>query len=124
MSRHSPLPFLSLCLLLVAAVPVPVVAGNDNDADAGVAALDPSKVVPLAEVLAQARRIAPGKIIDVELESDLDLDDGDHVARWVYEIEVLTAANRVIEMEFDAYTGRLLEIEGAPWPKDVPRPAP
>ncbi|MET0281648.1 MAG: PepSY domain-containing protein [Steroidobacteraceae bacterium] len=119
MTRSSP---VSCLLLLLALTTAPPVSKGDDEAD--VAALDASRVRPLADVLAQARRIAPGKIIDVELESDLDRDDAGHVARWVYEVEVLTAGNRVVEMEFDAYTGLLLEIEGAPWPKDIARPPP
>jgi uncharacterized membrane protein YkoI len=119
MTRTSSLFCLSLLMALVIAP-----AASVADDEAPVAALDPARVKPLSEVLALARRIAPGKIIDVELESDLDVADGGHVARWVYEVEVMTAGNRVVEMEFDAYTGQLLEIEGAPWPRDIARPKP
>lgn len=84
----------------------------------------PGKVRPLSEMLALARRIAPGKVIDVELESDVGLDDGGREPRWVYEIEVLTEDNRVIELEIDAVTGQLLEIDGAPWPADIPQVQP
>lgn len=84
----------------------------------------PGRVRPLSEVLALARRIAPGKVIDVELESDVGIDDGGRGPRWVYEIEVLTEDNRVIELEVDATTGQLLEIDGAPWPADIPQVRP
>lgn len=92
--------------------------------DAGEAAIArvPPKVVPLTEILTKVRRIAPGKIIDVELEYDVDFDEEHPDARWVYEIEVLTDQNQVVELEFDAETGQLLEIEGAPWPEDIPKP--
>jgi uncharacterized membrane protein YkoI len=75
-------------------------------------------------VLAIARDITAGKVIDVELESDVGLDDGSRAARWVYEIEVLTADNRVVELEIDALTGELLEIDGAPWPAGIPQASP
>jgi hypothetical protein len=81
----------------------------------------PGKVLPLSQVLAIARSIAAGKVIDVELESDVGLDDGSREPRWVYEIEVLTADNRVVELEIDATTGELLEIDGAPWPAGIPQ---
>lgn len=85
----------------------------------------PGKVLPLSEILAATRRIAPGKVIEVELESDVGFDDGGRDTRWVYEIEVLTGDNRIVELEIDALTGNLLEIDGAPWPSDIPQePAP
>jgi len=86
----------------------------------------PGELRPLSEVLTLARRVAAGKVIDVELESDVDLDDdeGQRAPRWVYEIEILTEDNRVVELEIDAVTGRLLEIDGAPWPADIPRDLP
>ena len=82
----------------------------------------PPEVLPLAKILAMARRLAPGKVIDVELEYEEDRDDDAADVRWVYEVEVLTAANRIVELEFNAETGQLLEIDGAPWPTDVPKP--
>jgi uncharacterized membrane protein YkoI len=86
--------------------------------------VDATKFRPLKEILAYARRLVPGKVLDVELELDVDLDDDQTETLWVYEIEVLTADNRVVELEFDAVTGRLVEIEGAPWPAGVPRVRP
>jgi uncharacterized membrane protein YkoI len=109
---------IAAALLSAAAVPAPPAEDGRETAIQRV----PPKVVPLAEVLAVARRLAPGKVIEVELEYDADSDDQPD-ARWVYEVEVLTADNRVVELEFDAETGQLLEIEGAPWPPDVPKPA-
>lgn len=93
----------------------------------GAAALEraPGELLPLSEILATTRRIAPGRVIEVELESDVDFDHGMRETRWVYEVEVLTDDNRIVELEFDALTGRLLEIDGAAWPTDIPRePAP
>jgi uncharacterized membrane protein YkoI len=113
---------IAVALSCSAATPVPQAPPSQ---DAGEKAIErvPPKVVPLTEVLAVVRRIAPGKVIDVELEYDVDFDDEHPDARWVYEVEVLTTDNRVVELEFDAETGQLLEIEGAPWPRDLPKPA-
>jgi uncharacterized membrane protein YkoI len=49
-----------------------------------------------------------GRALSVELELELE-GDGEPPA---YEIEWLTPANHVLEFEFDALTGELLEIEG------------
>lgn len=84
----------------------------------------PGKVRPLSEVLELARRVSPGKVIDVELESDVGIDDAGRVPRWVYEVEILNEQNHVVEIEIDAQTGRLLEVDGAPWPADIPQDAP
>ena len=118
---------LSRCLslvpvLLLVAMPQPHVAAEGPGEKA--IALAPGKLKKLSEILAVARRIVPGKLIDVELESDVGLDDDRNETRWVYEVEILTADNRVVELEFDAQTGQLLEIEGAPWPADIPKEKP
>lgn len=84
----------------------------------------PGQVRPLSEVLALARRITDGRVIDVELESDVGIDDAGREPRWVYEVEVLTGDNQVVELEIDAVTGQLLEIDGAPWPADIPKVVP
>jgi uncharacterized membrane protein YkoI len=55
--------------------------------------------VPLERILADVERQEPGKVIDVELDDD------------EYEIEVLRADGSVVELEYDARTGRLIERE-------------
>lgn len=55
--------------------------------------------VPLERILADAERREPGKVIDVELEDD------------EYEIEILRADGVVVELEYAARTGELLERE-------------
>lgn len=84
----------------------------------------PGAVKPLSEVLELARRVSTGKVIDVELESDVGMDDAGREPRWVYEVEILTEQNQVVEVEIDAQTGRLLEVDGAPWPADIPQEPP
>lgn len=61
------------------------------------------EILSLEKIFDAARIIKPGRILDVELEED----DG----RIVYEIELLDARGRVWEMEFDARTGSLLDLE-------------
>jgi uncharacterized membrane protein YkoI len=118
---------LSACALALALALLPGCSdrGADHRHKAEAAALEraPGELLPLSEILATTRRIAPGRVIEVELESDVDFHDGRRETHWVYEVEVLTDDNRIVELEFDALTGRLLEIDGAPWPADIPREA-
>lgn len=79
------------------------------------------ELLPLSDILQFVRSIVEGKVIDVELESDVDFHDGERHHNWVYEIEVLTGQNHVVELEIDAITGKLLEIDGAPWPPGIER---
>lgn len=60
-------------------------------------------ILSLEQIFDRARAIKRGRIVDAEL----DEDDG----RYRYEIELLDASGRVWEMEFDARTGSLLELE-------------
>jgi uncharacterized membrane protein YkoI len=61
------------------------------------------ELLPLSKILQIAQRDYPGKMLEVELERD----DG----RYVYEIEILLADGRVIELTYDGKTGELLETE-------------
>jgi hypothetical protein len=56
--------------------------------------------VPLEQVLEDALRRYPGKLVEVELEDDDE-----------YEIEILGVDGIVMELEYDAITGKLLKIE-------------
>ena len=60
-------------------------------------------LLPLARILSIARGRVPGEIIDV------DLDDDDGLA--AYEVEILTAAGRKIEIRIDARRGTVLDVE-------------
>lgn len=121
-----PMSLLRSKLLRLATIALPLLAfsraGTGEDSAPGLT--PPPRVVPLSEILTAARRVVDGKVIDVELEVDTDDDSATtgRVDRWVYEVDVLTPDDRVVELEFDAQTGVLLEVEGAPWPAGVPRP--
>ncbi len=120
--RPSSSVWLVMLALALSAVGLPSRVAAD-DADDG--ARPPRDVVPLSTILASARRIVIGKMIEVELELDLDpdVDSPTDPGRWIYEVEFLTPDGRIVELEYDARTGQLLEIDGAPWPAGVPRPA-
>jgi uncharacterized membrane protein YkoI len=55
--------------------------------------------LPLERIAADATRRYPGRIAEVELEGA------------EYEIELLTDDGNRVELEYDARTGRLLEVE-------------
>lgn len=57
------------------------------------------RIVPLEQVLADALRRYPGTLIEVELEGD------------EYEIEILGPDGVVMELEYEASTGRFRKIE-------------
>ena len=57
--------------------------------------------VRLERLLADAERRYPGRVIEVELDQDDD----------EYEIEILMRDGRVVELKYDARSGRLLKVE-------------
>lgn len=90
---------LALILALLAA---PALASRD-DHDRARRALEAGEILPLSEILESAHAMRPGRVIEIELERD----DG----RWIYELELVTPQGRLYEMEIDAATGTVLEIE-------------
>ncbi|HEX4878277.1 MAG TPA: PepSY domain-containing protein [Limnobacter sp.] len=96
---HAPL--LIAALALSALLHVPVVQADDGER---IRQLQRSgQILPLANILGKAREIRPGRVLDV----DLDKHDG----RYIYDIEWLDPQGRVWDMEFDARTGQLLDLE-------------
>ena len=90
---------LALILSLIAS---PALADGD-DHDRARRALEAGEIRPLAEILAVAEARRPGRVIELELERD----DG----RWIYELELVTPEGRLFEMEIDAASGTVLEVE-------------
>lgn len=110
--------FLSLLLITVAglawalapAPPAPAAQARPTGEEATVGlpkrdhervreAVARGEMVPLSVILADAQRRHPGTVLDVEL-------DGDE-----YEIEILGANGVIMELDYDARTGALLEAE-------------
>lgn len=60
-------------------------------------------IMPLEDLLKAVRREYPGQVIEVELEEE----DG----RFYYEIEVLADDGIVRELDVDAATGEILDVE-------------
>jgi uncharacterized membrane protein YkoI len=66
-------------------------------------ALRRGEILPLTRILPIVQRRVPGDVIKIKLDDDEQ--------RIEYEVKVLTPNGRVIEVELDARTGRILKIE-------------
>jgi uncharacterized membrane protein YkoI len=93
-------------LFAIASVAGPrhVAAADDEGTRARAAAKD-GRVVGLASILDWIEARYHGRLLEAELEEDDDEPP-------VYEIEWLTPTGDVLEFEFDARTGAILEVEG------------
>ena len=91
---------LSWLLLVPAACAVAAERGSrQHDHDDARSAVARGERVALATIVTDALRRHPGKLIEAEL-------DGNE-----YEIEILREDGRVVELEYDARSGELRDIE-------------
>ncbi|RBI70905.1 peptidase [Roseovarius sp. TE539] len=88
--------------LILALLAGPALADDDGQ-DRARRALQAGEILPLSDILAAAAAARPGRVIELELERD----DG----RWIYELELVTPEGRLYEMEVDAATATVLELE-------------
>lgn len=103
------LPLLLIALLLPGCTPDPAPAGpsapgpgaqlSPRDHERVREAVARGEYVPLAGLIDDALSRHPGEVLEVELEGH------------EYEIEILGADGVILEFEYDARTGELLEIE-------------
>ena len=93
-------PFLAaLALLLIASA-----QARDLDQDEALRLRQEGVIQPLQQLLQQALQRYPGaRLLEAELEEESD--------QYVYEVELLTAAGQVRELELDAVSGRLIKDE-------------
>lgn len=93
-------------LALIALLAAPAFADDDgkHDHDRARRALERGEVLPLERILAVVRARIPGEVVRVELERE----DG----MWIYEVRVLDAAGRRIEVHVDAAKAIILKIKG------------
>jgi uncharacterized membrane protein YkoI len=85
--------------------PTPAAASKPGDHDYAREAVRRGEILPITRILPIVQQRVPGDVIEIELDSH------DHGRRIEYEIKVLTASGRVIEVKVDARTGRIREIE-------------
>lgn len=89
---------------------VAVAARGDDDIARAREGVRAGLFVPLEQVIGWVEAHYHGRLLEVEFEiEEADDDEGEPPT---YEVEWLTPAGHVIELEFDARDGKLLEIEG------------
>ena len=76
---------------------------STQDHDRAKQLMESGDIVPLENILKTSRDTHPGKVLEVELETERD--------KLVYEIEILDTQGIVWELKYDAYTGKLLNTE-------------
>lgn len=98
-----PKPCLALATALLVSLTAHSALADDSDQDKARRALERGEIRPLGEVLDAARKALPGDVVKVEL----DEDDG----RWIYEIKILAPSGERREVEIDAKSLQVLEID-------------
>ncbi|HDZ57411.1 MAG TPA: peptidase [Pseudomonas xinjiangensis] len=78
-------------------------AGRDIGQDEALRLVEQGTIESLNVLIADALERFPGRFLQAELE----LDDG----RYIYEIEIVTQERRVMELEYDAATRELLDVD-------------
>lgn len=91
-------------VVLVAGCCLPPVQA-DSDADRARRLVQQGAILPLEEILPLVRAARPGTLIELELHYEREHD------AHVYEMEILDADGRLWEVELDATTGTLIEVE-------------
>jgi uncharacterized membrane protein YkoI len=81
-------------------VAMPAAADSRRDHERARAAVEAGEVMPLAKVLERLATTHPGQVLEVELERD----DG----RWLYEVRLLHRDGRLMKLELDARTAKVL----------------
>lgn len=91
--------FLPALLLL------PIFAAVADDQASVRRAVEEGRLRPLTEIIALVQQHYPGRVVEVDLERRSG-------GRYIYEIEVLDANRRKLEIKVDGATGRILETDG------------
>lgn len=104
MKRLVLFPLVSCSLVL--ALPLSAVRAQDAalpDYEFARGAVARGEILSLAEVLGRLQNSHPGRVVEVELEQDDDM--------LIYEVELVTQDGRLVEIEIDAATGRILDLD-------------
>jgi uncharacterized membrane protein YkoI len=108
---HGGLRRSGIAVLIAAALALAIFgppAGADDVRDNPRQSAEVGEIVPLEQLLSRIRQDYGGRVLKVELEAE-DREGG---ARWVYEAKVLTPEGSVLKLEYDATSMELLEIRG------------
>jgi len=77
--------------------------GDDIGPNGAKRLLREGRIRPLEDILTSVKAQVPGELLEVELE----IEDG----IYVYDVKILGADGRVVEVETDAKTGKVLKVE-------------
>lgn len=91
-----------LCFGVLIGWPWTVIA-EDIDHDEALELAEQGVILPLQTLIQDALGRYPGRF----LEADLERDNG----RYIYDMEIVTRDRRVLELEYDAVTGALLDVD-------------
>lgn len=100
---HRRLKPAALCGWLLFGLWAGPVFAHDIDQDEALRLAEQGRILPLHALIEDALARYPGRFLAAELERD----DG----RYIYELELVTRDRRVVELEYDAVTGRLLDVD-------------
>ena len=76
---------------------------RDEDQERARNAFESGEILPIMEILTRALELIPGDVVEVELKFE-----DEYVS---YEIDILTATGRVREVELNARTAAIIEID-------------
>ncbi len=93
----------TLVLALLAVLSVATAEAGEAEHERARREVLAGEILPLRAILERAEADYPGHFLEAELERKR--------GRAIYEIKVLTTAGRVLELEYDARSGELLEVE-------------
>lgn len=95
---------LTIAAALAASLAAPTALADGDDHIEARQLLQRGEILPLSHILQIVQKRAPGDVIEVEL-------DRSKKRGWEYEIKVLTATGRVLEVDVNAHTGDIRKIE-------------
>ncbi len=78
-----------------------------HDHDRARQALSRGEVRPIAEILARVANAVTGEVVEVEFERLRRHGD----EAWIYELKIIAEDGRLLEVQVDAATGRILVAE-------------
>jgi uncharacterized membrane protein YkoI len=98
---------LALILACGLAAALPAAADDEHDGerdqDRAFQALQRGEIMPLDKVLAGLVAGHPGELVGVELER--------RNGRWIYEVRLIDGSGRLVDLDVDARTGKVISPE-------------
>ena len=96
--------FRSLLTVVLLGIPVILAQADDISQQQARRLLEQDRILSLETIINKAVQLKPGIILETELESE---DDGS----YTYGLDILDEDGVAWELEFNAETGELLELE-------------